>query len=80
MWTDLRTAQRNPLDFLEHVDAMVLRLKKIVDRFEAERVPYAGPECGLLSFPTYASALECLRRTARAVETVNAEMRARIGR
>ncbi len=73
-WTALRTAQRNPMDFLERVDSMVQRLKQVIDRFGVDRVPYAGPECGLQSFPTYASAVECLRRTARAVETVNTQM------
>jgi len=45
---------------------MGLRLRRAVERF-GERVAYAGPECGLRGFPTYESALECLRRVARAV-------------
>lgn len=73
-WTTLRKAQRSPMDFLERVETMVRRLRKIVDFFGVDRVPYAGPECGLQSFPTYASALECLRRTALAAKTVNSEM------
>ncbi len=73
-WTALRTAQRSPIEFLERVESMVRRLKQILDHFGVDRVPYAGPECGLQSFPTYASAVECLRRTARAVESVNTKM------
>ncbi len=73
-WTAFRKAQRNPIDFLERVEPMVRRLKQVVNLFGVDRVPYAGPECGLQSFPTYASAVECLRRTARAVETVNTEI------
>jgi methionine synthase II (cobalamin-independent) len=61
------------MDFLESVEIMVGRLKKIIERFGERRVLYAGPECGFQSFPTYSSAVECLRRTALAVKKVNSE-------
>jgi len=41
-------------------------LVEMVGRFGIERVPYAGPECGLRGFPTYECALECLRRVSSA--------------
>jgi len=44
------------------------RLREVVDRFGPERVPYAGPECGLRSFPTYDCAMECLRRASAALK------------
>jgi methionine synthase II (cobalamin-independent) len=59
--------------FMESVEIMTKRLKKIVDRFDENRVLYAGPECGFQSFPTYATALECLRRTALAVKNMNSK-------
>ncbi|MCW4038124.1 MAG: hypothetical protein NWF13_05250 [Candidatus Bathyarchaeota archaeon] len=72
-WTAIRKEQRSPMDFLESVETMTMRLKKIVERFGESRVLYAGPECGFQSFPTYSSAVECLRRTALAVKNVNSE-------
>lgn len=71
-WTAIRQEKRSPMDFLESVDTMTRRLKKIVERFGENRVLYAGPECGFQSFPTPSSAVECLRRTALAVKKVNA--------
>ena len=70
-WTAIQKEQRSPIDFLESVDVMTKRLKKIVDRFGENRVLWAGPECGFQSFPTYSSAVECLRRTSLAVKNVN---------
>jgi methionine synthase II (cobalamin-independent) len=54
---------------LEDVDAMEARLVKLFDRFGAERIPYYGPECGLKGFPTYESAMECLRRVSSIIES-----------
>jgi len=45
-------------------------LVKIVENFCENRVLYAGPECGLRSFPTYESAIECLRRVSQAAKSV----------
>ena len=72
-WTDITSRKTDPKIFLENLDIMKKRLVEIVSRFGAERVPYAGPECGLKGFPTYECALECLRRVSNAVKSVNKE-------
>ena len=63
-WKNLNANKTNPTIFLEDIDTMKQRLKEIIERFGENRIAYAGPECGLRSFPTYESALECLRRTS----------------
>ena len=68
-WTGITGRKTDPDIFLEKLDIMKKRLVEIVDRFGVERVPYAGPECGLKGFPTYECALECLRRVSSAVKT-----------
>jgi 5-methyltetrahydropteroyltriglutamate--homocysteine methyltransferase len=68
-WTAIKNGGVNPESFLESVGTMKKRLVRVVDRFGLERVPYAGPECGLKGYPTYDSALECLRRVSSAVES-----------
>jgi 5-methyltetrahydropteroyltriglutamate--homocysteine methyltransferase len=68
-WTDIKHGRINPEIFLETVDLMKSRLVKVVERLGAERVLYAGPECGLKGYPTYETALECLRRVSSAVES-----------
>ncbi len=70
-WTAIRKETQNPFDFLESVQTMQRRLKKLLRRFGEPQIPYAGPECGLRSFPTYSVALECLRRVALAVKDIN---------
>jgi methionine synthase II (cobalamin-independent) len=70
-WTAIQKEQRSPMDFLESVEVMTRRLKKIANQFGENRVLWAGPECGFQSFPTYSSAVECLRRTSLAVKNVN---------
>ncbi len=67
VWKGIREGRMEAEEYLEDEKEMGLRLRKIVERFGRERVPYAGPECGLRGFPTYRSALECLRRVGRAV-------------
>lgn len=67
-WTGINHGKVDSEIFLESVDAMKNRLVKVVERFGAERVLYAGPECGLKGYPTYENALECLRRVSSAVE------------
>ncbi|MCK5631752.1 hypothetical protein KAH85_04270 [Candidatus Bathyarchaeota archaeon] len=47
--------------FLEKKEIMTKRLTKIINQYGVERVAMAGPECGLRGFPTYGSALSCLR-------------------
>lgn len=66
-WTDIKHGRVNPDSFLETVDRMRSRLNYVVDRFGAERVLYAGPECGLKGYPSYETAIECLRRISTAV-------------
>ncbi len=67
-WTGINHGIIDPLIFLETVDTMKNRLVKVVEQFGAERVLYAGPECGLKGYPTYESALECLRRVSSATK------------
>ena len=54
--------------FLEDETVMKKRLKRILETFGAERVPYAGPECGLGGFPSYKTAVNYLRRVAGVVK------------
>ena len=72
-WTGITRRKTDPEIFLEKLDIMKKRLVEIVSRFGVERVPYAGPECGLKGFPTYECALECLRRVSIAVKSVTNE-------
>ena len=66
-WKSIKSGRVKPETFLESIDIMKGRLINIVERFGAERVPYAAPECGLRGFPTYECAVECLRRVSEAV-------------
>jgi 5-methyltetrahydropteroyltriglutamate--homocysteine methyltransferase len=68
-WTDIKHRRTNPEIFLETVDLMKGRLVKVVERFGAERVLYTGPECGLKGYPTYETAIECLRRVSSTIES-----------
>ena len=68
-WTDIKHGRVDPESFLETVATMKERLKFVVDRFGADRVLYAGPECGLKGYPTYETAFECLRRVSSALES-----------
>lgn len=67
VWTRIRKGEVDPTTFLESTDLILNRLRKIVQQY-GERVPYAGPECGMSSFPTYGSAIECLRRVSEATK------------
>jgi len=67
-WAGMKQGRIDPKDFLESVETMKKRLKKIVDNYGIERVPYAGPECGMRSFPTYECALEYLERVSYAIK------------
>ncbi len=67
-WKKISRGTMKPEKMLESVDVMKNRLMKIIERFGVERVAFAGPECGLRGFPTYASAIECLKRVSKAVE------------
>ncbi len=65
-WSSIGKGLLSPHEFLETVDIMRMRLREVIKAVGAERVAYAGPECGLRSFPSYDSALELLRRTSTA--------------
>jgi len=67
-WKNLTKKQINPIKFVENAQLMKERLVKIVKYFGENRIPYAGPECGLRGFPTYESAIECLRRVSKTVK------------
>ena len=69
VWTDIKHGRINPEIFLESVDLMKSRLVKMVERFGVERILYVGPECGLKGYPTYETALECLRRVSSTLES-----------
>lgn len=66
-WTKIKKGKINPIVFLESVEKMKERLEDIINRFGKERVPYAGLECGLKSFPTYNSAIEYLKKSSEAI-------------
>ena len=68
VWTEINHRKVDPNSFLETVTEMNARLVSVVERFGAERVLYAGPECGLKGYPTYENALECLRRVSSSVD------------
>ena len=67
-WSEIKRGRVDPHSFLEDSKLMHRRLRKLVDRFGPERVPYVGPECGLRSFPTYGCAIECLQRVSEAAK------------
>jgi len=71
-WSEIKSGRIDPYIFLEEPKLLHKRLRKLVERFGFERIPHAGPECGLRSFPTYDCAIECLRRVSMAVETYKA--------
>lgn len=70
VWKSIKSEKTKPETFLESVDQMKTRLTKIIKRFGTEKVPYAGPECGLRGFPTYNCALEYLRRVSEAAKSI----------
>jgi len=69
-WKKITRGTLDPRTFIENVDVMKTRLQKTVNFFGVERIPYAGPECGLGGFPTYECAIECLKRVATAIKAV----------
>ena len=68
VWRNIRGGKTDPLLFLEDKETMEARLADVVSRFCEEHVPYAGPECGLRSFPSVNAALTCLSRLSQAVK------------
>ncbi|HUS77938.1 MAG TPA: hypothetical protein VM050_04680 [Patescibacteria group bacterium] len=70
-WTEINHGRLDPFIFMEEQSLLLRRLEGIVEKFGEERVPYAGPECGMSSWPTYETAMEGLRRTSGAVQQLN---------
>ena len=68
IWTEIRRGLIEPEKYLEGTGTMERRLRLIVERFGADRIPYAGPECGLQGFPSYDCAMKYLRRTSEAIK------------
>lgn len=69
-WKNIKSGKLRPETFLESIEVMKRRLAKIVERFGKERVPFAGPECGMKGFPSYDCAMECLRRVSVAAKNI----------
>jgi len=65
-WASIRNSKVDPTTYLETEKTMERRLRRIMKLFGEERVLFAGPECGMRSFPNLGCALECLRRVSRA--------------
>lgn len=68
VWREIDRGKVSPDIFLESAESMEEKLREMIRRFGSERVPYAGPECGLRGFPTYECAVECLRRVSKATK------------
>jgi len=62
VWKNLNARKTDPITYLENIETMKRRLRDSIQRFGESRIAYAGPECGTRSFPTYESAIECLRK------------------
>jgi 5-methyltetrahydropteroyltriglutamate--homocysteine methyltransferase len=70
VWRKLRKNTIAPEVFLDTPSVMKKRAEQIIAKFGVERVPYVGSECGLRGFPTYESAIECLRRVAGVAKSI----------
>lgn len=70
-WRGIQKHKIDSESFLEKTDVMKARLAKIIRRVGYERVAYAGPECGLKSFPSYECALVYLKRVSNAVDKIS---------
>jgi len=68
-WNEIKQGMTDPKEFLETAETMKRRLNEIITHFGIERVLYAGPECGMKSFPTYQCAVECLKRVSDVLTT-----------
>jgi methionine synthase II (cobalamin-independent) len=69
IWKEIHKGKLDPSRFLESREEMEKRLTGIVNFLGEERVPYAGLECGLKSFPNYELAIECIRRSSEVVHS-----------
>ncbi|MFB0557914.1 MAG: hypothetical protein ACETVY_02245 [Candidatus Bathyarchaeia archaeon] len=75
VWDKIRLGRADPFTFIEDPALLMKRLRSVVERFGEELVPYAGPECGLGSWPTYETAFECLRRISKTIKAYNKNKR-----
>lgn len=67
VWKKISSGTLKPEGFLEKSSTMRKRLVELIDRFGRDRIDLAGPECGLRGFPTYMSAVKCLKNVSQAV-------------
>jgi 5-methyltetrahydropteroyltriglutamate--homocysteine methyltransferase len=70
-WDNIRKKKTQPEIFLEDNTIIEKRLLKIIDHFGSERIPYAGPECGVNGFPSYDCGIEYLKRISQVVHNKN---------
>ncbi len=70
IWKKIKEGKVNPVVFLESTGSLKKRLARLIENFGSNRIAFSTPECGLGGFPTYECALECLRRVAKATQTV----------
>jgi len=80
-WQRIRRREADPVSYLENPDVIKKRLERTVEFFGEERVPYAGPECGLGghyigNYPFYDCAIKYLGRIASVVKDYNASSKA----
>lgn len=68
IWSEIRNGKTDPRIFFEDQKTILERLKKTINLFGVERVLYAGPECGLKSFPTYRCAIEYLKHISNSIK------------
>ena len=73
VWTEINHGRVDPSDLMEDPVLLGKRLSRVVERFGSERIAYVGPECGFSSWPSYETAMECLRGISKAVREYNRE-------
>jgi len=64
-WGAIKAGKVDPATYLEDSKTMRSRLARILRLFGKRRALFAGPECGMRSFPNLDCALECLRRVSK---------------
>jgi len=75
IWRKIKAGKLDPTIFLEDTALIRKRITNLISKYGAERILCAAPECGLKGFPTYKSALECLKRVATAARSIKPEIR-----
>ena len=69
-WEKINEGTLDPGKFLESEKVIKKRLRKLLNKFGADKLPYAGPECGLGGFPEYNLAIKYLKRVCKAIKDV----------